>query len=122
MKHVPIRLGPLALLLSVVSICLTVLAILSYSTASADLRLAQRYAQTVKTRYELEAEGMRAVRNVCKEGQQGTGGFSLFVENESGMRLSIGMEQKGGRWSITRWQLQAPWEEDTELDPVWTGD
>jgi hypothetical protein len=33
MKQTPVRLGPLALLLNVISICLTVLAILSFSTA-----------------------------------------------------------------------------------------
>ena len=55
MKQVPIKLGPLALLLTVISICLTTLAILSFTTASADLRLAEKYADTVQTRYELES-------------------------------------------------------------------
>ena len=40
MKQVPIKLGPLALLLAVISICLTTLAILTFTTARADLRLA----------------------------------------------------------------------------------
>ena len=39
MKQIPIKLGPLTLLLTVISICLTVLAILSFTTARADLRL-----------------------------------------------------------------------------------
>ncbi len=56
MKQVPIKLGPLALLLAVISICLTTLAILTFTTARADLRLAQKYAETVSTRYELERE------------------------------------------------------------------
>ena len=57
MKQVPIKLGPLALLLTVISICLTVLAILSFTTARADLRLAERYAATVTERYQLETAG-----------------------------------------------------------------
>ena len=57
MKQVPIKLGPLALLLTVISICLTVLAILSFTTARADLRLAEKYAQTVSERYQLEISG-----------------------------------------------------------------
>ena len=52
-NRTPIRLLPLALLLTVISICLTVLAILTFSTAGADLRLAEKYAETVRTRYEL---------------------------------------------------------------------
>ena len=62
MKHVPIRLGPLALLLAVISICLTILAVLSFTTGQADLRLAQRYADTVTERYALEA--LKAARDV----------------------------------------------------------
>ncbi len=42
MKQIPIKLGPLTLLLTVISICLTVLAILSFTTARADLRLAEK--------------------------------------------------------------------------------
>ena len=48
MNKAPIRLGPMALLLTVISICLTILAILTFTTARADLRLAQKYAETVQ--------------------------------------------------------------------------
>ena len=41
----PIKLGPLALLLTVITICLTTLAILTLTTARADLRLAEKYAE-----------------------------------------------------------------------------
>ena len=44
MKQVPIKLGPLALLLTVISICLTTLAILTFATARADWRLAEKHA------------------------------------------------------------------------------
>ena len=57
MNKAPIRLGPLALLLTVVSICLAILAILTFTTARADLRLAEKYALTVRERYALEKEG-----------------------------------------------------------------
>ena len=57
MKQATVRLGPLALLLTVISICLTILAILSFTTARADLRLAEKYAQTVEARYALERDG-----------------------------------------------------------------
>ena len=60
MNQVPVKLGPLALLLTVISICLTTLAILTFSTARADWRLADRYAQTVTARYDLMNEGQAA--------------------------------------------------------------
>ena len=69
MKHVPVKLGPLALLLAVVAICLTILAILSFTTGQADLRLAQRYADTVSERYALEAEGQQYVA-IVNEGRR----------------------------------------------------
>lgn len=57
MNQVPIKLGPLALLLTIISICLTTLSILTFTTAGADLRLADKYAETVRIRYDLEREG-----------------------------------------------------------------
>ena len=62
MNQVPIRLGPLALLLTIISICMTTLSILTYTTSGADLRLAEKYADTVRVRYELEADGQAFVQ------------------------------------------------------------
>ena len=56
MRHVPIKLGPLAVLLTVISICMTTLGVLAFTTARADWSLAEEYADTVRVRYELEAE------------------------------------------------------------------
>ena len=50
MKRIPIKLGPLALLLAVVSLCLTTLSILTFTTARADMALAERFADTVSSR------------------------------------------------------------------------
>ena len=55
--RMPVKLGPLALLLTVISICLTTMAILTFATARADRRLAEKYAATVRLRYELDQEG-----------------------------------------------------------------
>ena len=64
MKHVPIKLGPLALLLAVISICLTTLALLNVSTAKADECLAEKFAETVQTRYALETEGQELLERL----------------------------------------------------------
>ncbi|MBQ4187688.1 MAG: hypothetical protein II642_07375, partial [Firmicutes bacterium] len=43
-----------------------VLAILTFTTARADLRLAEKYAQTVQTRYALERQGQEFLRNLSE--------------------------------------------------------
>ena len=57
MKQVPIKLGPVALLLTVISICLTVMAILTFSTAGADKAMANMFANSTQIRYGLEQSG-----------------------------------------------------------------
>ena len=65
MRKTPVKLGPLALLLTVISICLTTLAVLTFTTARADRSLAEKYADTVAVRYGLEAEGQRFLRDLA---------------------------------------------------------
>ncbi|MBQ6370387.1 MAG: hypothetical protein IJJ21_02250, partial [Firmicutes bacterium] len=59
MKQVPIKLGPVALLLTVITICLTVMAILTLTTAAADQAMANRFADSAQIRFSLEAEGQQ---------------------------------------------------------------
>ena len=125
MKHVPIRLGPLALLLAVISICLTILAVLSFTTGQADLRLAQRYADTVTERYALEAEGQAFLADVCRGNdlQSGLPLVTETIENENGLSLHIELKQNAqGSYDITSWKFLRDWEEDTDLDNIWTGE
>lgn len=67
MKQVPVRLGPLALLLTVVAICMTVLALLTFSTARADLAMAERFGESTRLRYELEAQGQAFLGEAAEE-------------------------------------------------------
>ena len=76
MKELPIRLTPLALLLTVISICLTVLGILTYTTARADMNLAETYAETVRTRYELEARGQNWIGGLAASARESSNGGS----------------------------------------------
>lgn len=121
MKQVPFKLGPLALLLSVISICLTTLAILSFATSSADLRLAQKYAETMKIRYELEQEGQDFLRSV-KEGntagaEQDADGSLSRVFTSDGFELRVRLTEDG---QVLSWRIQKQWEEDTEIE-IWPG-
>ena len=72
MRHIPIKLGPLALLLAVISICMTTLGILTFTTAGADLVMAEKYAATVRNRYELEYQGQSFLRTVGDMLAEGT--------------------------------------------------
>ena len=125
MKHVPIRLGPLALLLAVIAICLTTLSILSFTTGQADLRLAQRYAETVKERYALEGEGQEFLSEVCEGSalESGLPAVSTVIEGKNGARLSIELKQNGtGGYEILSWKQTRDWEENTEMDNIWLGE
>lgn len=54
MESRPVRLGWLSLLLTVIILCLATLSVLSFSTARADLALAQKQARQAQSVYALE--------------------------------------------------------------------
>ena len=126
MKQVPIKLGPLALLLTVISICLTVLAILSFTTARADLRLAEKYAQTVSERYLLEAEGQELLAELqdsdpgMLDMERDANGVWWTDLEKDGAHLHIGVKKSADGWEPVAWRMDKDREEDTELD-VWDG-
>ncbi len=126
MKQTAIRLGPLALLLTVISICLTILAILTVTTARADLRLAEKYAETVKERTALETQGQELVRAVTV-GEAGTlapdadGTIRAELE-QNGLRLRLALSPDGeGGWAVTDWRMEKEWTFDDTIDGLWSG-
>lgn len=127
MKHIPVRLGPLALLLTVISICLSVLAVLSFSNSGADMRLAERYGETVKTRYLLEEDGQRyldemgAVFRAGNAGAADTQAAVTKVFERDGYTLRIELSEDGGQYVVTSWRISKDWEEDTIIDNLWQG-
>ena len=126
MKQVPIKLGPLALLLTVISICLTVLSILIFTTARADLRLAEKYAETVSTRYALEVEGQELLRELQDSDpalmdmtRDAAGRWHADLERD-GAHLRIAVKKAGDGWQVVEWRQEKEWQEDTSLN-VWGG-
>ena len=122
MKQVPIKLGPLALLLAVISICLTTLSILTFTTARADRRLAEKYAETVTTRYELEIQGQQfrqeAARVGAPAGEPDADGIVWATFAKDGASLHVGMTADG---EIVSWRHEKEWEEDTDIGNLWAG-
>ena len=130
MKQVPIKLGPLALLLTVISICLTTLAILNVTTARADMRLAEKYAETVRTRYALEAEGQALLSQldgadaadlVLLGFARGADGVYRTDLERDGARLRIGVRQEDGAWAVVSWRQDKEWNQDETIGNLWLG-
>ena len=125
MKDLPIRLGPLALLLTVISICMTVLGILTYSTARADWNLAATYAETVRTRYRLETEAQEYIVRLSAPGEETLpdedGVIREVFRDESGLTLRTGVRLAAdGGPVVVEWRFEHEWEEDTSIT-VWDG-
>ena len=132
MKQMPIKLGPLALLLTVISICLTVLAILTFTTARADRSLAEKYAETVATRCVLETEGQRFLRDLDEALREGDGSFLAALDREGelytkrltldGTDLDIAFRLTGEReLELLRWRIYKEWTEDLDIGNLWPG-
>ena len=131
MKQVPIKLGPLALLLTVISICLTVLSILAFTTARADLRLAERSAETLRERYALELQGQSFLRELADtdpadyslmdlERDRSGVWHTEFREGEAVLR--IGFRPSGdGSVQVVSWRMEKDWTEDDSLGELWDG-
>ena len=134
MEYTGIRMGPLTLILSVISICATTLCILSVATANADMRIAGRYADMVKTRYALEAEGQAFL---CEAGEAvlsgtnpsllpntmiGEDGVILKEIWKDDYRLTAGIRlEEDGTLSVVCWKIGKIWEAETGIGNLWNG-
>ena len=126
MNRPTVRLGPAAGLLTVIAICLAILAILTFTTARADLRLAEKYADTVRARYALESEGQKYMAGLAAA--PGTappadadGVIRVDMERD-GYRLSIALEPDGaGGFRTVGWRHEKPWEEEPAIGDLWSG-
>ncbi|MBR2577857.1 MAG: hypothetical protein IKE38_02895 [Erysipelotrichaceae bacterium] len=107
-KEKGIRLGPLALLLSVVAIALSTLATLSFSSARADMIIAERFASTVKTRYALDKEGQEYRSN-----NEGDYTFETEISD-----YVLKMERSEGR---EYYHIKKIWNNDESVKDLWEG-
>ena len=128
MKDTPVKLGPLALLLTVISICMTTLAVLAFTTARADYSLAEQYAETVKERYALEAKGQQYLSETADDLAQGflllpdADGVVRNTIEEGDTKLTIGLRLTGtDGFLVDSWRMERQWTEDTSIGNLWDG-
>jgi len=134
MKQVPIKLGPAAVLLTVIAICMTVLAILALSTAGADRTMATMFADSTQIRYSLETEGQSFLQEADEflaaggkltdlpdttKAENGPKGSVEKILTKGDYHLTIHLEPAGARdYQVTEWALDKNWEEKQDLH-VW---
>ncbi len=127
MQQNPIRLGPLALLLSVLSICLTVLSVLTLTTTRADLSLTSKYSETVRTRYVLETQGQERIAALYEDGsaalsgwEETAGGTYTRTLSENGSLLHMEIRpSEDGAFDILSWRHEHVWEADESIGHLW---
>ena len=122
MNKTPIKLGPLALLLTVVCMCLVTLSVLTFSTARADDVMSRRYEETAKIRQELEAKGQQFLFEADETlAEGGTLSRTSVVYEKDGYSLTIKLEQTGGIYIVDTWKLEKEWEEADQVQDLWPG-
>ena len=105
--HGSVRIGPISLFTLIIILCLAVLAVLSITTARAELSITERQAATTTETYQLEVQGQEFVAAV--DGALASGGETALeaVLAEYGMRRSGRRGHRGrdplGRYRSGRW-------------------
>lgn len=129
-----LRLGPVAIFLTVVAIVLATLAVLTQATSHADLVLAQRFANVTEIRYALEEEGQRYLMEVDEAVEAGdfsaesvgaetldSGNISRVIEKD-GYTLTIEITKPArGKYEIKEWKISREWTEEDPFDNIWQG-
>lgn len=132
MESRPVRLGWLSLLLTVIILCLATLSVLSFSTARADLALAQKQARQAQSVYALECAGQQWLAELDAALAQAGGtveldallphgtaregpGVSAVLEGADGRSLSVFAELTAdGGYRVIQWQQSAEWAGEAE--------
>ena len=133
MSH-KVRLGPIAIFLTVVAIVLTMLAILTFATSHADAVMAQRFASVTETRYELEAEGRQFLADadeMLANGQDLTmlegvtrnegSSFGYTIEKNGYSLLITVSAPENGRVQVEEWKIDKIWQEEDPYQNIWKG-
>ncbi|MBR3228010.1 MAG: hypothetical protein IKF68_05650 [Erysipelotrichaceae bacterium] len=105
-----LRLGPLGLLLTVIAIALATLATLSFTSARADGILTDRFAETIRIRYSLDAKAQNY------RYQNDDSDYSTVFE-EDGYELKTAKEAG----NMSHYCLSKIWNNDENIHDLWEG-
>ena len=129
-----LRLGPIAVFLTVVTIILTTLATLTIATSRADAVLAERFATMTAIRYSLEKEGNEFLYEVTQKLENGASlnsisdlnrsddGMYEYKAEKDGYELKIRLVPEGSdSFSIEEWKITKIWNEEELSQDIWLG-
>lgn len=115
-----IRTSTTLILLLVTLLCVIVLLVLNLSVATANMRMADRYAETVEYQYELETEGQIWLSEV--DGQIDSD-IHKMIGDENKRHLLITIEKdENSKYDITEWKMESPKIKEETLDNLWEGE
>lgn len=134
--HRPVRTGALTLLITAVLICLTVLAVLTLTTARADLSMAEKSLAGLQEQAKLEQAGQEALAALDAALKQdaalpqgaelaadGTVCQTLTTE-EGTLQIVLDPKEPDGEdaaaYRIAAWRISSQWTPDQSLD-LWNG-
>ncbi len=117
----PLGIGIITIFMILVVLCLTTFAILTLSSARADLRLSQVNAETVTAYYEADARAARLYSDF-RAGSENELGKTLPVTDTQSLYLHL-VRRADGEVAILAWQVVAATDELTPDDSlgVWDG-
>lgn len=119
------HLGSMAVLFTVVIVCVSVFGALTVMTAAQDLRMSRQYAAKVQQLYDCEALGQQWLGQVedalrggdplppgtWQEGEE----LGVTLETDT-MSLDIGLGLTAHGYEIRRWSCEAKWQPQTEYN------
>ena len=117
-----IKLGPLAIFLAIITIILVMLARLNHVTATADVALAERYAEVTKIKYELEEKGSRFLEELDTGGGEREADpakdYYTHIEKNGDYTLTIDYTFENGSYHVIRWRITKDWEETNVYENI----
>lgn len=123
----PSAVGISSLLVMFAVLCLTVFALLSVSTVSADIQLAKRSRAAITNYYQADCQAEAVLarlragdmpQGVSQDGSQ----YSYLCKISDTQALAVTVRLEKTAYTILRWQVisTAQWQVDNKL-PVWAG-
>ena len=130
-----IRLGPIAIFLTVIAAVLATLAMLTVATSRADAVMAERFAKVTSIRYELETDGNRFLQQINSGLQSGAplelpdgaeqidnGNVHYSIEKEGyHLDVEVAVSPDSDTCKVTDWKITKIWKGADPLENIWPG-